>query len=94
VQYWCCRNRYVERIRLPAPSTSCASLMIIQNGQSELLRARTPVGPLETPFCELLDVVKLTERTAIKRHAKRLSFAFLDSFHGSGPTASPNATAP
>ena len=76
-------------------ATALIAEMIIQDGQSELLRARTPVGPLETPFCELLDVVMLTERTAIKRHAKPVYFSHsLICFHGSGPTASPNATAP
>ena len=67
---------------------SFVAKMIVQDGQCQLLRARSLVCPLKTPLCELLDTVVLTERTAIDRHAKPVDLSYsLIRLHRTGPTA-------
>ena len=57
--------------------------MVAENGEGELLRACTLVGPLETPFGELLDLLVLGERPPIDGHLETVDAArALIDFHG------------
>src|SRR5215831_12000351 len=49
--------------------------MIVENGKSQLLRARAFVGPLEAPFGELLNFVMLGQPTAIHCDFKTVDVA-------------------
>src|SRR5262249_21700204 len=58
--------------------------MIVENGKSQLLRARAFVGPLEAPFGELLNFVMLGQPTAIDCDFKTVDVACsLIGLHGS-----------
>ena len=49
--------------------------MIVENGQRQLPRARTFVGPLEAPFGDLLDLVVLGQRSPVDRHLETVDAA-------------------